>query len=577
MHHAHPSAGSIVFGGFPESNNSSPAPPLSARNAPPYPFPQPTQVTLHGPHPSNGSHIHHLSNGYSPMGPPPGYYNRQDNGTNPGIATDSYARRQLVSFGPTDGYSPSSTPLGLESHRIAAHDPTNTHSFHGSQSSAPNDQENGPTFYSQYPTAVINGGNGQNDEVRLHHNPRQKSRAGSQALAPFNINNSNATATANANFSTHPVGPPPMVDHLDGLVGYIQAQFADSELADYTLELRYSDDRAEPVRVPGHNIIFARSPTLKALMKAQARVNNGDSLTGKSLLIESNDRFLRSDGFWMAVQRLYGGPLLDFGSAAMNHLQRSTPQPYPMPGTAADRCDLGLGYAAAGHILQIPPVVNRGAEIAGHFVNWDTIEKALDFALDGGAEFQWGSNGQLDQTKYPSTYGPSVDAIIHGTLNFLISAFPPTFELDTSVGEPAYNSRLPRFPEERPAQNSRLSFIKFGDHPSEESAKSQSESDNPIFATLSKVLLSLPFHLLRYVLESPRLGNVEGWATTNLRQRAMYSVIEERERRRIKVVSGMQAQRIKNKHGDTVHWQEAVSLHSGQEGTPVLTRTWIDY
>jgi hypothetical protein len=559
MHHAHPSAGSVMFGGYEESNNSSPAPPPSAGNAPPYSFQQPIQAGRHGPHPSNGGHSQHMSNGYSPMGPPPGYYPRQDSFMNQGPNTENFARRQMISFGPPDGYSPSATPLGYETQRLATYDPTTPHSFHGSQSSAPNEQEN-PAFYSQYPTAVItNGSNGHIEDVRLLQQPRPKPRSGSQALT---------AANANPNFSGHGMAPPPMVDHLDGLVNYIQAQFADSELADYTLELRYSDDRAEPVRIPGHGLIFARSPTLKSLMKAQSQVNNGDGLTGKSLLIESDDRFLRSDGFWMALQRLYGGPLLDMGAAAMQQLPRTSQQPHPMPGAAADRCDLGLGYAAAGHILQIPPVVNRGAEITSHFVNWDTIEKALDFALDGGVDSQWTYGAQPDQIK-----SPAVNLIIYGALNFVVSAFPPNFELDTSVGEPMTNCRLPAVAEDRPS-NSRLSFIKFGDHPSEDSVKS--ESGTSITTTLSKVLLNLPFHLLKYVLESPRLGNVDGWASTNLRQKVMHNVIEEREKRRIKVLSSPKVPKSKSKFDDNVRWQEAVAAHGGQDGTPILTRTWVE-
>ncbi len=564
MHHPHPSGGSVRFGGYEDSNNSSPAPPPTAGNIP-YSFQQPTQTGHHGPHLSNGSHPHHMSNGYSPIGPPQGYYPHQDNFMIEVPGTDNLAHRQMISFGPTDGYSPSATPSGFENQRQTTYDPATTHSFQGSQSSAPNEQENGPAFYSQYPTAVIsNGSNGQIEQLRIFQQPRPKHPPGSQPLTSVN---------ANVNFSGHHMGPPPMIDHLDGLVNYIQSQFADSELADYTLELRYSDDRAEPVRIPGHGLIFARSPTLKSLMKAQAQVNNGDGLTGKSLLIESHDRFLRSDGFWMAVQRLYGGPLLDMGTTAMQHLPRTSHQAHPMPGTAADRCDLGLGYAAAGHILQIPPVVSRGAEIASHFINWDTIERALDFALDGGLDPQWTYGDQADQINSPSTYGPASNIIIYGALNFVVSSFPPDFELDVLVGEPTTNRRLPSTQEDRPS-NSRLSFIKFGDHPSEESVKS--ESGATITATLSKLLLNLPFHLLKYILESPRLGNVEGWASTNLRHKVMHNVIEERERRRIKVLSSVHIPQSMVKSDDAMRWQEAVLPHGGHEGTPILTRTWIE-
>ncbi|KAF4637780.1 hypothetical protein G7Y89_g299 [Cudoniella acicularis] len=570
MHHAHPSAGNVMFGGYPDSNASSPAPPPSAGNVPPYPYQQQPMHGggRHGHQQSNGGHSQ-MSNGYSPMGPPPGYYPRPDMNQGPG--PDSYARRQMVAFGPPDGYSPTATPLGADGHRLNAYDPSTPRSFHGSQSSAPNDQENGPAFYSQYPTAVIsNGSNGHIDEVRLYQQPRPKPRTGSQALAPV----------PNAFPPQAPSQPPMSIDHLDGLMNYLQLQFADPTLADYTLELRYADDRAAPVRIPGHNIMFARSPTLKALIMEHAQDSNRDGVAARTLLIESDDRFLRSDAFWMAMQRLYGGPLLDLGALAGMSSFPNMHMTAPMPGIPADRFDLALGYAAAGNILQIPPVIARGVEIAGHFVSWPTLEKALDFALDGGLDSQWTLANNHESGRSPSTYGPAVNMLIHQALNFIIPAFPPNFDLDVSVGEFMRSRRLPALVEERPsAPNPRLSFIKFGDHPTEESVRSTTSGSEIV--TLSKVLLNLPFHLLKYVLESPRLGNVQGWATTALRQKVMHAVIEEREKRRLNVYRNSHltnSERKMNHHiWEAVGWQESVEPLGGNEITPTLTRTWVDY
>jgi hypothetical protein len=500
---------------------------------------------------------------------PPGYYPRPDGFMNQGPGTD-FARRQMASYGPPDGYSPSATPMIVDSQSIPFN-PATPHSFHGSQSSATNEQESGPPFYSQYPTAVIsNGSNGHIDEVRLYQQPRPKPRPGSQPT----------TQVAGA-YLGQPVGPPqPPVDHLDGLVQYIQSQFADASLADYTLELRYSDDRALPVRIPGHNLMFARSPTLKNLMEAQVRDSNTDGYTVRTLLIESDDRFLRSDAFWMAAQRLYGGSLLDFGSLAVMNSMPNSPWIANMPGTPNDRFDLALGYAAAGQILQIPPVISRGAEIASHFVNWSTIEKALDFALDGGLDSSWTLNSQREQEKPPSTYGPAVHMLINSSLNFIITAFPAGFKLETAAGEPLQNARLPFVQDARSTvQNPRLSSIKFGDHPSEESVRSTSPTSTA--TTLSKILLNLPFHLLKYVLESSRLGNVLGWATTVLRQEVMHSVIEEREKRRKRVhastyISNTERE-ANSKEWEAVGWQEAVESGSGNEATPILTRTWVGF
>ena len=483
---------------------------------------------------------------------------------NHGPAQDNYARRQLVSFGLPSGFSPSPTPLGFESQQ-PLYNPSTPQSFHGSQSSIPNEQENAP-FYGQYPTAVIsNGSNGHIEDVRLIQQQRPKPRSDSQQLAP----------AAQGNYSAEQQQIEQVqADGYDGLLFYLQSQFADAELADYVLELRYSDDHAPPVRIPGHNLIFARSPKLKSLMQAQERESNG--LTVKSLFIESNDRFLRSDGFWMAVQRLYGGPLLDLGAAAMQNLPQNTGPTASVAGTPAERFDLALGYAAAGHILGIPPVVYRGLEIAGMLLSWDTVEKALDFALDGGLESQWIFDSQQVQPKSTSTYGAHTNVLIFSALNFLVQAFPPNFEFDASVGEPLFNRRLPHVPEARPSVlNSRLSFIKFGDHPTEESIRS--EFGSAAFTTLSKILLNLPFYLLKYVLESPRLGNVEGWAHNTFRQKVMHAVVEERERRRHKVFySAYPPERTQNPLDDTVRWHESVLPPAGPEATPALTRTWHD-
>ena len=319
IHSTHPSAGSIVFGGYPDSNNSSPAPPLSAggsQHQPPQTYNESGRVQ--GPQYSNGVHIHSFSNGYSPMGPPPaGYYPRQEGYMNHNPGQDSFARRQMISFGPAEGYSQSGTPTGVDSQRNPPYDPSTPHSFHGSQSSAPNDQEaSGSHFHSHYTTAVIsNGTNGHVEDVRLYHQPRPKGRGYPQNVAvPQNPH------------SQHSLVPPqilPVMDNLDGLVEYLQSQFAEPQFADYTLELRYSDDRATPVRIPGHNLLFARSPALKKLIAAQAG-SNSDGLTPRTLLIETDDRFLRSDAFWMAVQRLYGGALLDPGASATTSIPYSS-------------------------------------------------------------------------------------------------------------------------------------------------------------------------------------------------------------------------------------------------------------
>jgi hypothetical protein len=455
--------------------------------------------------------------------------------------------------------------MGAEHYPYNSADPSTPHSFQGSQSSARSEHGNGPAFYNQYSqnTPVVNGSN-----IPIH---------AAQALVqlsrpkPHSVSQA-ATPVLNAYHPSLMMQPPPMPeDRFDGLARYVQEQFGEHRFADYTLELRFSDDRAPAVRIPGHNIMFARSPFLKSLMLAQHQEVNGDGLTAKTLFVESDDRFLRADGFWLAMQRLYGGPLLDLGRIMS---LRAVPPSMIESGIRAGRFELALGYAAAGHILQIPPVVNRGIEIAGQSIYLGTLERALDFALDGGLDSSWTLQSASEQRRCPCTYGPTVNLLLQQALNFLIVSFPPSFALNTDVGDFVHNRRLPEVPtEEAPPRNTaRLSHITFGDHhPSEESA---SHTENTV---ISKVLINLPYHLLKYVLESSRLGNGNGtWVTRDVRTKVMHDIIDEREKRRLRVTSNdhlIHEMRIKDeKNWAVVAWKESV-----EPGTAVITRIFDDH
>ncbi|KFY17611.1 hypothetical protein V492_00532 [Pseudogymnoascus sp. VKM F-4246] len=549
MHHTHPSQGSLVFGGYSDSNNSSPAPPLSSAGMPQYPYPPPP--------PTNG-HMHHLSNSFQGP-PPPGFGFQQQHGNHivHSPAMDGFPRRHPPPFPhPEGGYSPSATPGINDNRRQQFYDPSTSQSLR-SHSSAPHEHD---PRSNQFPnpnatSRVANGSNGHIDDAKLYYQPQISGRSGS---------------------GLHGIVPHPSVDNLDGLLGYIQGQFADPTFADYTLEVRYADDRAKPMRIPGHNLLFARSPALKRLMIAQANDGSSES-SPRTILIETGDRFLCSDGFWIALQRLYGGPLLSLdtpptpGRMGTQNLASSNPASF-------HRFDLALGYAAAGHILQIPPVLSRGIEVACHLVNWLTLEKALAFALDGGLSSQWALDNNFNGG-CPSTYGPAVDMLIHSALGFLIANFPPHLDFDTTASEPAFNNRLPVLSKSKVSKhNPRLSAIKFGDHPVEEPVLPALKNANPA-SLISGILINLPFQLLKYVLEAPSLGSND-WATSSVRETVMHEVINERENRRNRVRNDGSVSndvRMSNlKEWQPVGWQEGVEIESPRK-MPSLTRTWVDF
>ncbi|THV49190.1 hypothetical protein BGAL_0207g00110 [Botrytis galanthina] len=543
MHHAHTSFSNPIFGGYPDSNNSSPAPPSSAGNIPPYAYAHQGGVR-HGPHLSNGSHQHHMSNGFSPMTPafPPGYYHPQDGFQVP--PPDDFLRKQMQPFVPQEGYSPTG-PQIVESPRFNGFDLANKHNIHGFRTSI-QDQENGlGPHYGHHPSPLP------------------------------------------------PMGPPP----YRGVVGYprkeeipwaggnrrdlwfhLREQFAQPEFSDCVLELRYSDDRAAPLRISAHRLILARSFVLKGLITPGASANCDSPLPIQNILIESDDRYLRSDAFSLAVRYLYGGPVLDLDAMAR------FPAPYigsaPMPLTPAERFDFTLGYIASGVILQIPQIWKTGCTIASQLITWDTVEKALEFALEGGIDSSWNSgNPDVNDIVGRSTYTPCANVIISNVINFIILSFPPNFELDTTVSDIHFNSRIPHVPDHRPT-NSRLSSIKFGDHPTEESLRSP--SSDSITITLSRLLLNLPFSLLKHVLETGNIGVIHGHVTHLLRRKTMHPVIEEREKRRQRALASKipDEERVKNvRQWNAVGWKEAVLPFDDNrnEEVPCLRKTWVGF
>lgn len=523
---------------------------------PPHPYPQQPTGGRHAPHHSNTIQLQQLPMGYPVVGPlqapfPPSMNHASD--------ADNFARHQVNPQSPPESFSHSGAPPGFEP-RGNGFPPSAPRSLHGSQASVTNDHENASAaYYGPHPTAVIlNGSNGQIDEVRVHRS--QKSRPESQIVSGPN------------SFNDHPTH---LIDQFDGLVSYLQSQYNDPALADYRIELRFSDDRAQPVRVFGHGLIIGRSPVLRKLMDDFRKENSADglALASHTLLLESDDRFLTSDGFCMAMRRLYGHGLLDLGY--FNH-----PDPGSLPPPPKDdQLTFALGYAAAGHVLEMPPVTTRGIDFIANILDFSTLERTLDFALDGGLSSQWMAPDLVDRVIYLGTYGPSVNRLIHRCLSLIVDKFPPDFVLDTSVGDPSYR-RLPLIAEPpRPAsRNPRLNMIQFG-YADEEPKEPAGTSINSI---ISRVLLNLPFHLLKYVFESESAGG-EGHSTFQVRQHIVRSIIDERETRRLKHrAAHARGGKATGHHRqwEAADWEEQVRNQelSNQAGSFLsLWRTWVDH
>lgn len=555
IHQAHPSNGSLHFGAFHDSQSSSPVPPHSGGIAPP-----PGIVGPDG----RPSYMAHGANGFPPM-MPYGVDMMQ------GARFENYGRPSMGYGGPMDQFPPYGNNVG----------PSTPHSFHGSQSSAP--PEESAMYGGQFPPAGLRNG-AVADEMHAQN-------AQGRMFAPPDYR-----------MMRHPRPPPMMLraDDVHGLVAYLQQQFASPELADCTLELRYTDDRARPVRIPGHRLVFARSPLLAGLLREQALQPGAPDGALQSILVESDSRWMRSDAFYMALQHLYGLPLLTIPPTLALDGGRVAET-----GPAQEKFDFALSYAAAGRLLHWADVQQRGCDVAAQFLSWQNMEKGVEFALEG-----YRDNGTCEGYKH----GEGARALLGMVVTYIVRNLPPSFNLDGSAEGPEAYARLPAYPRAQAASPAvarsppvqlgkgrrpqQVTGIQFGDL-SLSDAKGGAESETPkatrqaqpvSHAVLSRLLLNLPFTQLKMILESSGSGDVNGWANAEMRYRVIQRAVEEREARRLRAVEAVKSGRVAESEGirmalrspnpqdigrwSALGWQEELPPYGNPDG-PCLERKWV--
>lgn len=564
--------GGIMFGGF-GSHSPSPVPHPGGFMPPPHPINGENRG-----HPLPNSHHHNHSNG---------------NGNGFPAAINTHFRGDVMPMSPMDAYGPVLTPtppVHMEAYApgTGRYGPSTPHSFHGSHASGElNGMENGAL---QYPP---NGPYASN--ARREH-PASRPHPGGP-FPPFMPPQPISRQVR--------VAEDELMEVMEG-VHYIRSLFDNRELADCVLELVSTKGLHHPIKISGHKLILARSPALKQRIMAARVIDQGF----QTITMEVDDPYLRSDAWWMAIQRLYqhalfqlppipgnGGHSLDFA------------------GNTADRFGFCLGYAAAGSVLSMPDVFVRGLHIAASALSWETVEAGLAFVLENTVQRHFSHTAELEEA-LPSTvlefgYGPETKILLSAILNFLITEFPTNFELDASAPDNPRIARIPTSATITPTQTrvhttgevtpaiargsnthlkqARLSSIKFGDLPPaypDDGAVLRREPAkcSPI---LSRILLNLPFDELCRVFTAGSNG-VPGWNTAQDRYHALADVVAEREARRLRAVDAVRSVAVPNAHEiqarlsvqhryttaeqwDVLNWQEEV-IHGE---TPRIVRRWV--
>ncbi|KAL2149230.1 hypothetical protein VTH82DRAFT_8578 [Thermothelomyces myriococcoides] len=475
FHQPHPSNGSLAFNGIQESNTPSPAP-----------------------RPSGGG-------GFAP---PPGLV------PYPPPPVDGYGRPLLISPA-VDGFPPN--PVNHAG-------PTTPHSFHGSQSSA-QAEEHG---FGHYP--AVNGTTG-----------RPAASTGQGTMPPIGVNHA-------INGTGHPAaGSIPAFQSIrdqEEALSFLRHGISDNTFNDCILEVRFPDSpefRDHPgyrqlhrvLRTHGHRFVLSRSPVLASVMKAQGTAPGG------VIFLEANDEYMRSDIFWYSLRTLYGWSLADGILPTELHLR-----------DAKDDLKTALGYVATARYLQLPWVHSVAVHRASRLVYWNTIELAAKFVSQIGVVS-------------PRNDGFGVSELLEQVLSFIVHNFPADFTLDVSAGDYGFARFPPSCPTTRnsntpPIANGtsggvhsrqsstnqaqmprnsrvssslRLSQIKFGDiSPSKNGQSSRAVTPNDTL--FSRIVLNLPFELLKQVLEHPHLSKLSGELSSASRQSIITDIIAERESRR---------------------------------------------
>jgi len=341
--------------------------------------------------------------------------------------------------------------------------------------------------------------------------------------------------------------PPPDLasglENAETLRDHVLSQFSNPALADCHLQILEEHGGGRSY-IDAHKIILSRSPKLFELIQNSEPPASASLKTQVHIQLKGDH--VRLFSFMQSLKHLYGGPLLSFDQG--RH-QVNGGEPLP---TNEERMENALQHCATGAWLQVHAIAARGLEVAGTLLHWDTISTALAFALNGGLSHVWvnddgsedriscsssdDSHGRPETTGTP-TYDPYATQLLHRIIHFTVHVFPPNFYLDVAAPQLAACPRLPSLPmghESRPSRSDpRLSKIRFG-----EMATDDHQRPSLVTTTISSMLLSLPFTLLKCVLEHFDLAARLGPDTVGS---IMRQVIAERESRRIMILKARSA------------------------------------
>jgi len=551
-----PGTNGIVFGDV-ESSESSPIPPQSAGSAYVQPPQQQMQRPFQPPLFTPVNHAHHFSEPQAFHAFPGGYAPPQ-------------AWNPQRAFYPAQQHPQFSIPN--QHYRYPAQE-------HFAQVEV--GQPNMPSALSR----SASPGSAYAEAVRLGHDMRSPVReGGARAFQEPKHNFSNQPSFRQSQFARQmplqqqPIPPQDFkldMDNAQMLRDHVRSQYSKPALTDCHLQLSHDSD-ASTQRIDAHKIILARSPTLLRLIQDASETQRPQldvHLPGKHLSLHT---------FNECLKYIYGGQLPPLDPPHRSSMSFTEPI-----SAQVDRMEQALQRIATGAWLEMPAIAWRGMNVATNTMTWDTLPTALEFGLDGGISPMWtlddgseerssttssdDSHTRPDAVPSTPTHDPYATPLLQSIFQFVLHSFPPDFYPDTAAPQLEVCPRLPPLPPQQPQQpqqheknklsrsaDPRLSQIRFGELPSEEA---NAPRPSAVTTMISSLLFSLPFALLKFLLEHPVLADRMGPETVGSIMRQTIVERESRRQRCLKAKQSAVAARGSEPDQETnLYWEESVEV-----------------
>ena len=322
------------------------------------------------------------------------------------------------------------------------------------------------------------------------------------------------------------------------LMDFLLQQFNDPQYADCCLHVSYKDNQFPKEDLLLHSLLIARSPVLASKLASCERKHDGTRHLG----LEISTSFVTPSALYSALRVCYGEPLgyfLDRNRAAA---------PFSLKEDSRSSMANILAYAGAGLLLGLQYVTELGLQFATNALDWENIDLALSFILDGYVDHGPGEitrdnlstpdgaddidHSDASRLPYSDTaatasllgsQGREGSRLARSCLQFLKEAFPNSWKVDLTAAPISQLDRLPLpIITQQPPSTSRLSHIQFG------SLQPEAPIGPSRFDTFSSaILLSAPYALLK---------DIFCYAGYRIGTQTMDAIITEREQRRQQVL-----------------------------------------